>query len=151
MTLGSRLGFGIHGIVLVAERHTESAKTAVKIHREQEPYCRERDVYERLAQRSVSEICGFHVPRLITCDESLWIIEMTVVTRPFVLDFAGAHLEHPPDFPEHIWEEWEQEKREQFGPQWRVVQQVLAMLETYGVFLVDVSPSNVAFLDEAGH
>lgn len=147
--LGSRLGFGIHGVVLVAQRPTEPAKTAIKIHREQEPYGRERDVYERLSQLSISEVCGFHVPKLIASDESLWIIEMTIVTRPYVLDFAGAYLEHQqPDFPESIWEEWEMEKHEQFGAKWGKVQQVLASLEAFGVSMVDVSPSNIAFLDE---
>lgn len=149
ITFGQRLGFGNHGIVLVAERQADSARTAVKIHKELEPYRRERDAYQRLAQLLVFDICGFHVPQLITSDESLWVLEMTVVTRPYVLDFAGAYLDYPPDFPENIWQEWECEKREQFANQWEVVQQVLASLRTYGIFLMDVTPSNIAFLDES--
>jgi hypothetical protein len=150
ITLGDRLGFGIHGIVFSAKREAESAKTAVKIHRDRDPYRREREIYERLADLSVSEICGFHAPELIACDEDLWIIEMTVVSRPFVLDFAGAHLESLPDFAESIWEAWEEEKRDQFGERWTVVRKILDALETHGVFMVDVSPSNIAFLEESG-
>jgi hypothetical protein len=72
---------------------------------------------------------------------------MTVVARPFVLDFAGAYLHTPPDFPAEIWIEWEAEKREQFDIRWPEVQAVLGELETLDIHMVDVSPSNVAFLD----
>jgi hypothetical protein len=30
----------------------------------------------------------------------LWVIEMTIVTRLFVLDFAGAYLDARPEFSE---------------------------------------------------
>ena len=59
--------------------------------------------------------------------------ELTIVTRPFVLDFAGAYLNHTPDFPEDIWDEWEQEKREQFDTRWSTVQEVLAARSETGV------------------
>src|SRR3989442_10236250 len=32
---------------------------------------------------------------------------MSIVARPFVLDFAGAWLDTPPDFPGETWAEWE--------------------------------------------
>ena len=35
------------------------------------------------------------------------------------MDFAGAHLDHRPDFPDEVWQEWEREKSEQFGVQWQ--------------------------------
>jgi hypothetical protein len=41
------------------------------------------------------------------------VIEMTIVSRPFVLDFAGAYLDSPPEFSAEIWSEWEAEKRDQ--------------------------------------
>lgn len=72
---------------------------------------------------------------------------MTVVARPFVLDFAGAYLDIPPEFPEETWAEWEAEKREQFESRWPIVQTVLAALEELDIHMVDVSPSNIAFLD----
>jgi hypothetical protein len=52
----------------------------------------------------------------------------------------------PPEFPDEIWVEWETEKREQFETLWPVVQSVLAALEERDIHMVDVSPSNVAFL-----
>ncbi len=145
--LAERLGFGIHGIVFVAESNTEAGKTALKVHRAAEPFLRECAVYERLQEAGVSEILGFNVPQLIRFDDKLLIVEMTIVTRPFVLDFAGAYLDTAPDFPDEIWADWESEKREQFDARWPKVQAVLGALEELGIHMVDVSPRNIAFLD----
>ena len=75
------------------------------------------------------------------------VIEMTVVTRPFVLDFAGAYLDWGPNFSEEVLADWRAEKQEQFGPRWPEVQAVLGALEAYGIFMVDVNPGNVSFGD----
>lgn len=72
---------------------------------------------------------------------------MSIVTRPFVLDFAGACLDARPPFSDEIWAEWEAEKREQFGDRWRKVQAVLDALEEMDIYMVDVSPSNIALPD----
>ena len=88
---------------------------------------------------------GFHVPQLIRADDDLRVIEMTIVTRPYVLDFAGAYLDGRPEFSEEIWAEWESQKREQFGDQWGIVEKVMSAFEGLGIYLVDISPSNVGF------
>src|SRR5439155_4456364 len=62
---------------------------------------------------------------------------------------AGAWLDTPPDFPDETWAEWEAEKREQFGTHWPRVQAVLEALDALRIHMVDVSPSNIAFLDSA--
>lgn len=146
LQLAERLGFGIHGIIFVAEDNSKAGKTAIKVHRSIEPYLRERAVYERLKDVGVSEILGFNVPQPIRFDDELRVIEMSIVTRPFLLDFAGAWLDAPPDFPDETWVEWEAEKREQFDDHWPKVQAVLGVLETFDIHMVDVSPSNIAFL-----
>ena len=147
LQLAQRLGFGIHGIILVAEDNLKAGKTAVKAHRAVEPYLRERAAYERLRAARVTEFLGFHVPQLIRIDDALRVIEMTIVTRPFVLDFAGAWLDAAPDFPDEIWAEWEAEKRDQFEGRWPAVQAILAALEALDIYMVDVSPSNIALPD----
>ena len=147
LQLAERLGFGIHGIIHVAGNKADGGRTAVKAHREREPYVRERAAYERLQEVGVTQLLGFNVPQLIRADDELHVIEMTIVTRPFVLDFAGAYLDQPPDFPDEIWEEWEAEKRDQFDFRWPTVQRVLATLEQLDIHMVDVSPSNIAFED----
>jgi hypothetical protein len=147
LELAERLGFGIHGIIFVAGNKSESGRTAVKVHRESEPYHRERAVYECLKRAGITEILGFNVPEFIRADDDLLVIEMSIVKRPFVLDFAGAYLNAPPDFPDEIWAEWEAGKREQFDVRWHKVQAVLAALKALDIYMVDVSPSNIAFLD----
>lgn len=70
---------------------------------------------------------------------------MTIVKRPFVLDFAGAYLDARPEFPEDVWADWEAGKREQFEAHWPVVQAILDAFEELGIYLLDVSPGNIAF------
>ena len=147
LQLAERLGFGIHGIIFVAEDNLKVGRTAVKAHRSPGPYLRERAAYERLRDAGINQIMGFHVPQLIRFDDACRVIEMSIVTRPFVLDFAGAYLDAPPDFSEERWAEWEAEKREQFEERWPKVREVLAALEALDIHMVDVSPTNIAFLD----
>ena len=144
--LAERLGFGVHGIIFVAENKSKSGKTAVKAHYEGEPYLRERAIYERLKSAGVTDVLGFNVPQFIHADDGLRVIEMSIVMRPFVLDFAGAYLDAPPDFPDEIWAEWEAGKQELFEARWPEVQAVLGALKELKIYMVDVSPSNVGFL-----
>ena len=60
---------------------------------------------------------------------------MTIVTRPFVLDFAGAYVGKRPEFSEEIWAEWQVQKHEQFGERWRTVEGVLNVFEDLGIYL----------------
>jgi hypothetical protein len=145
LKLAERLGFGVHGIIFVAEHKSKSGRTAIKVHRELEPYLRERAAYERLNQGGVTELVGFNVPQFIGADDGLRVIEMSIVTRPFVLDFAGAYLDAPPEFPEDAWAEWEAGLREQFEARWPAVEAVLAALEDLDIYMLDVSLSNIAF------
>ena len=107
LALGIQMGFGVHGSVWGTAR-----KSAVKAYApSSRHYAIERDIYLRLEERSVSEVRGFHVPQLLGFDNELWVIEMSIVRPPFVLDFAGAYLDERPDYPEETWAEWEADKR----------------------------------------
>jgi hypothetical protein len=147
LRLVERLGYGIHGSVHVVEGKFKGRQSAIKAHRNTTFYRRELAAYELLTRAEVTEVLGFHVPQFIRADEELEVIEMTIVTRPFVLDFAGAYVWARPDFPEEVWAEWEAEKQEQFGTRWAVVRSVMSAFEDLRIHLVDVSPNNVAFLD----
>jgi hypothetical protein len=148
LTIGGQLGSGHHGSVFVAARNTHPNRSAIKFHKEQEPYLRERKAYERLAERGITEIEGFAVPILLNADDELLVLEMTIVERPFLLDFGGAYLERPPEFPDNVWEEWREQKAEQFGSNWPVVEDVLTTLHCMGIHMLDVHPKNIAFLDD---
>ena len=151
LVLGDVLGFGVHGTVVVAEsqpgKTSRPARTAVKVHIGETGYLRERDVYLRLKQHAVVSIHECHVPQLLDFDDNLLIVEMTIVSRPFVLDFAGAFLDQAPDFSEEVMSDWLNEKYEQFGPRWPEVQLILAALKQYGIHMIDVHPNNISFDD----
>jgi hypothetical protein len=101
-----------------------------------------------LKEAGIRELLGFAVPQLIRVDAELLALEMTVVERPFILDFAGAYLDQSaPQFDDEVWETWEADKREKFGSRWPEVQAVLAALKSYGIEMLDVNPGNVAFGD----
>lgn len=147
LLLGSPLGSGVHGSVFAVESQTENGASAIKAHEREREYLRERDVYLRLRESEITDIRGCAVPEMLRYHDELWVIEMTVVTRPFVLDFAGAYLDEPPDFPDEVLAEWRAEKQEQFGPRWPEVQAILRFLEGYGIFMVDANPGNIALAD----
>lgn len=147
LRLAERLGFGIHGTIFVAENNTKAGKTAIKALNSVEFYLRERNAYQRLQAVGITDIAGFNVPQLIRFDDERQVVEMTIVVRPFLLDFAGAYLDAPPQFSEQIWNEWESQKREQFENRWPIVQAALAALEDVDIYMVDVSPTNIAFLE----
>ncbi len=90
---------------------------------------------------------GFNVPELLGWDDRLRILEMTIVKRPFVLDFAGAYLDARPEFSAEIWADWEAEKREQFEGRWAEVGRVMDAFEELGVYLLDVSSGNIGFAE----
>ncbi len=139
--LEHQLGYGRDGTIF-----STSLATAVKVFFGPEPYERELACYRRLVEYEVIDVLGHHVPQLIGWHDELLVIEMTVVTPPFLLDFASAYLDSPPDFSDEVLEAWEEEKREQFGSRWDDVQLVLAFLRGhYGIYLLDVNPGNITF------
>jgi hypothetical protein len=147
LTLGEQLGAGVQGIVFGAKSQAEEGRFALKVHKQEADYLRERDVYLRLKSLGITTIRDCNVPELIAYDDGLYCIVMTVVARPFVLDFGGAFLDRPPDFSDEILLEWQREKQEQFGVRWREVCAIMGELESHGIFLIDTNPGNISFGD----
>jgi hypothetical protein len=145
LRLRRRLGGGIHGIVFEAEDQRNPGRLAVKFLAEPDAFAREVAVYRRLAERVVVSIFGFNVPQLLRAYEASPAVEMTMVARPFVLDFAAAYLRRPPQFPAEVMAQWEEEKRELFGDRWPVVPTILAKLREHGIHQTDVTPGNIGF------
>ena len=145
LTLRQPLGDGIHGIVFAAECQANRGRLAIKVHSDAAAFARECMVYRRLAELGVTEILGFNVPQFLGADKDLLVIEMTIVTRPFVLDFASAYVDDPPQFPPDVLTHWEEEKREQFGAKWQTVLRILAALRGHGIHQTDVTPANIGF------
>ena len=76
-------------------------------------YCRERDVYVRLKEKQLILIRACEIPQLLGYDDDLWIIQMTIVSRPFCLDFrrSAPTSEKPPDFlGKKVMADWQAEE-----------------------------------------
>ena len=141
--IGKKLGFGWDGTV-----YSTSRQSAIKVFRHERLFQRERDVYQRLTERHVIRILGFDVPQLVGFDDEHWVVEMTIVSPPFVLDFAGAYLDQKPDYPPEVMADWMEEKAEQFGERWQKVQAIMWAFSKLGVYLADVKPGNIEFGDD---
>jgi hypothetical protein len=104
-------GIGQDGFVRRSDR-----LTAVKFFDRDDRFRRELEVYRIVQVKGIDAVAGHFVPELIAADEALLAIEMTIVERPFVLDFAGAKRpEEIPDFDAEIIEEHHEHLRELFG------------------------------------
>ena len=139
--LEDMLGSGKDGIVF-----STNVRSAVKVFSQQETFRREWTCYQRFQENGIREVLGHHVPQSIGADEDLLIVEMSIVQPPFLLDFASAYLDVPPDFSEEVIEQWQHSKREEFGENWSGVMVILEVLkQDFGVYLLDVHPGNIAF------
>lgn len=147
LALGPRLGDGKDGIVF-STVGSPGGPTAVKALIRRDLYAREVACYRRLAERGVGGpvlVCGHNVPKLLGHDDELMVVEMTIVTKPYVLDFASAYADHPPEFPEEVMEERNAHWAEVFEDRWPAVQGIMAQFSRMGIHLLDPSPKNIAF------
>jgi hypothetical protein len=141
LRLNRRLGFGKDGTVWRTHKDT-----AVKVFASEGPFLNESSVYMRLAEREVVAVNGFHVPQLVAVDDRLRVVEMTIVRRPFVLDFGSARLdEEPPTFSDEIMDAWLEERQEMFGENWPRAAGVIAAMRRFGIYMTDIHPGNIGF------
>lgn len=122
-------------------------KTAVKALYREDGYRREVACYRRLTD--VKRIGRFWIPELLAWDDSLLVIELRIVFPPFILDFAKAYVDVPPDFSSETLADNEEAGAEMFGERWEEVQGLITTLRyRYGIFYYDVKPGNIQFPDE---
>lgn len=140
--LNSELGWGYEGLV-----YSTTSKSAIKAYRHDNLYQKERNVYRRMRERGISSADAFTVPRLISRSDDWLAVEMTIVSPPFILDFAGAYLDEKPPYSAEEWAQWESEKSEQFGDRWPEVRSAMYTFRAHGIYLNDVKPGNVTFAD----
>lgn len=142
--LDQPLGDGTEGNVWQLWSNQIEMAWALKMHRLKGAYERERDNYLRLAELGVTEVLGLNVPQLIHYDDAALAIEMTIVMRPFALDFAAAYLDFPPEFSDEVWAEREDHWREAYGADWPLICRVRDAFEGMGIFLTDLHRNNIA-------
>jgi hypothetical protein len=130
LNLKTPLGYGNDGIVWRSDR-----QSAVTVFEQRFKYDRESACYQRLAENNVKSIEGLAVPQLMGVNEDLMIVEMRLVTPPYLLDFGKAYLDTSPEYPVESMEEWEAEGAENFGARWSDVKVILWRLKQYGIYL----------------
>ncbi len=134
------LGYGTDGTVWPTSR-----LTAMKVFERVANYETEKACYLRLQERQVSEILGFAVPQLEQFDDELIVIELSIVSPPFLLDFGKAYLDRKPDYSDETLADDEAFREELFGEDWPVVQRILGRLKSFGIHYVDARPGNITF------
>ena len=86
------------------------------------------------------------MPQLRDYDNEILIVEMTLVSPPFLVDFGHAYLDA---LPEHASTDAAasryEESREEFGDDWDEVEQALVELQCQGIYVLDLNPGNVRF------
>ena len=142
LELTVRLGDGLDGNVWTVRGKGQRIPWAMKLQADARHYARERDCYERLAGRD--RIGIFNVPIFIRSDDEWKVIEMSIVDRPFLLDFAQACLDAAPDFPDEVWQERLKTWQENYGDEWPQVQRALAELRMIGIHYLDVHHGNIS-------
>ena len=111
--LQTPLGHGTDGSVWRSNR-----KTAVKALARHRNYILEKLCYQRFKDEGVFRIEGFAVPELVGANDDLRVVEITIVTAPFILDFAKVSIDQPPDFDPEVIEEAERQNEERFGTEY---------------------------------
>lgn len=144
LTLGPQLGAGKDGIVFSAA-HPAGGRTVIKALVREDLYQREAACYQRLREHGVTEVCGHNVPRLRGHDAALWVVEMSIVQRPFVLDFASAYVDFEPEFSAEVMEERRTHWMDIFEDRWPRVLGVVVAFRKFGIHLLDLNPGNIAF------
>ena len=142
LELTGRLGDGLDGNVWTVRGKGQRIPWAMKLQTDVKRYARERECYERLAGRD--RISIFNVPVFIRSNDEWKVIEMSIVDRPFILDFAQAFLDEAPDFPDEVWRERLETWEENYGDDWPPVSRALAELMSLGIHYLDVHHGNIS-------
>jgi|JI7StandDraft_1071085.scaffolds.fasta_scaffold100212_1 hypothetical protein len=134
--LHNLLGYGNDGAVWETNENS-----AIKVLMRQDSYDRELAAYIRLQERKVTNIGDYSIPELLGFDDTRLVIEMSVVSPPFVIDFAKSYVDSQPDYPQEAMDDWlasTEELFSEFGWEyWEDVQSILQVLRSVGIHYFD--------------
>jgi hypothetical protein len=137
----ARLGGGTDGEVWRSTR-----PSAIKVVLNARNYRDELESYRRLKAANIHNLCGFDIPRLFGWDDALQVIEMSIVTPPYLLDFGKVYFDGPPTevYDRERMKVGEAEGKANFGANWNAVAQLLyALQQRVGIWYVDPKPANI--------
>lgn len=141
-SLIAQLGHGTDGAVFKS-----NCETAIKAFGRPRNYLQELQCYQLFEAKGINRLQEFAIPVLVGFDDLLMVIEMTVVTPPYLIDFAKVSIGVAPD---PIWRsQLDDEGQELFEDRWPRVRSLLAVLEMHGIYYLDPKPGNIRFSDDA--
>jgi hypothetical protein len=132
------LGYGVDGYLWRV-----TGDSVIKVFRHDRQFDQELAVYQRLTARRIDRLQGFAVPILLNHDSEQRILELSLVSPPFVLDFAAAGLDAPPPGFDPDDPVWLAEKQRLYGGDWHDVKRLLDALRLYGIHFADVHLGNI--------
>lgn len=133
---------GQDGTVWRTDRHS-----VLKAFERERAYLHELECYRRLRDSGIgTKLNGFNVPQLLGHSDTFMVIEMGLVTPPYILDFGKAHL-HDPRWPAHVIEGWNEQMADWWGDDVKQVRLLLAALKRFGIWYYDAKPGNVRIRD----
>ena len=118
-------------------------ETAIKVFDRIENFSREVACYTILGERDIYDVAGFTVPQLIEEDHELRVVEMSIVSAPYLLDFGKSWVGTRPDYSSEQWGEYEEGRKELFGANWDLIKSAMSILRRYGIYYIDPSPNNI--------
>lgn len=135
-------GHGMDGSVWVSDRDS-----AIKAIRNQKNFADELESYRRLKLSATRELCGFAVPWLIGFDDHLQVVEMSIVQKPYLLDFGKVYFdgdEHRAFDERELANDRAAARTRYTSAEWSRVAILLHTLEAkYGIYYVDARPVNI--------
>jgi hypothetical protein len=131
-------GYGFDGFVWQT-----TVDTIVKVFRHDGDFQRELAVYQRLQIHQIEQLQGFHIPILLHYDVDLFVLELSFVRPPYILDFAAATLDVPPPGFDTEDQDWIAEKHRVFGSHWPAIVRLLDALRHVGIHYCDVHRENI--------
>ncbi len=133
------LGFGQDGAVWISSR-----ETAVKLLERERTYINERDAYLRLSDENVTSLGIFAVPALVDYDDEHRIVEMAIVSPPYLLDFGKAYVDRESPYTPEQKEESHEACRELFeADDWVLIEEAMLDLRLLGIEYLDIKPANI--------
>ncbi|MGB7325123.1 MAG: hypothetical protein WBD31_09640 [Rubripirellula sp.] len=116
----------------------------MKVLERERSYANERDAYLRFTEKKMTLLGIFDVPRLIDYDNELLVVEMAIVTPPYLLDFGKAYVDRSPPYTKEQLTESLEECRQLFDTaDWPNVEEALLDLKLLGIVYLDIKPANI--------
>jgi hypothetical protein len=116
--------------------------TAIKCCTREDGYLAELASYETLAHHGIDSIDECVIPRLVSHDDTMLVIELEIVSPPYILDFGKVHF-RPPDFSPETMEDEQVKRLEDWGDRVPEIQSIVWQLERIGIYYLDTKIGNI--------